>query len=431
MVRSFTACVLLGATALLSAQQPPIVRGGTSAVIVDVIVRDGKGNPVTGLTRNDFELFEEGVRQEIGEVTMVGGAPAQGQSNAAASTSAMVSPQRPTIPDPARFTALVFDRLSPEGRAAAYKGGLAAVDAMRDGDYVAVYLADLSLFALQSYTNDREKVRSAVQAAAARATSVFDRASIRAIGQSESIGDAHASTPTVASADSAGQPVDIRDAGGRIPTSIGTATDGLWERMARDQQGYATTNALLAVVAGLGTVAGRKTAVFFAEGLAIPDAVLPRFRTVVTAANRANVSIYTIDAAGLRVHSKDQETYREIHGMGDTGLRLNPDGSSQSSIGTLERNEDVLRKDPRTSLTLLAKETGGFLIENTNDLAKGFVRIDADRRFYYLLTYEPKNTTFDGAWRSIIVKVPKRKVTVRARTGYLAVRPAAAERQRP
>jgi hypothetical protein len=31
----------------------------------------------------------------------------------------------------------------------------------------------------------------------------------------------------------------------------------------------------------------------------------------------------------------------------------------------------VLRKDPRTSLTLLAEQTGGFLIENTNDLASG------------------------------------------------------------
>jgi VWFA-related protein len=204
-----------------------------------------------------------------------------------------------------------------------------------------------------------------------------------------------------------------------------------WERLARDEQGYATTNALLAVVGALGTVPGRKTVVFFAEGLAIPDAVLRHFRNVVATANRANVGVYTIDAAGLRVHSKDQETYREVHGMGNAGLALGPDGSNQSSLATLERNEDVLRKDPRTSLTLLAKQTGGFLIENTNDLAKGFVRIDEDRRFYYLLTYEPKNTSFDGAWRSIIVKVPKRKVTVRARAGYLAVRPAAASKQRP
>ena len=86
----------------------------------------------------------------------------------------------------------------------------------------------------------------------------------------------------------------------------------------------------------------------------------------------------------------------------------------------LERNEDVLRKDPRTSLTLLAEQTGGFLVENTNDLANAFRRVDADRRFYYLLTYAPTNPALDGAWRNVAVTVPNRKVTVRARTGYVA-----------
>lgn len=407
----------------LAAQKPPAVRAGTTAIVVDVIVRDGKGAPVTGLTKNDFELFENGVRQEIGDVTVVGSAKPN-QPSSQTSTSVAVAPVSTAAgtPQAPRFTALVFDRLSPEARAAAYKGALAAVDAMHDGDYVAVYVADLSLVTIQNYTNDREKVRSAVRDVAVRATSVFDRASIRDPGKSQSAGDAHPSTPWVASADSPGRPVDSRGAGGRIPTDIGTVTDGLWERMARDQQGYATTNALLAIVGALGNVPGRKTVVFFAEGLAIPDSVLPHFRNVVMTANRANVSVYTIDAAGLRVHSKDQETYREVQGIGNAGLTLNADGSSQSNLGTLERNEDVLRKDPRTSLTLLANQTGGFLIDNTNDLAKGFARIDADRRFYYLLAYEPKDTNFDGAWRSVIVKVPHRRVSVRARAGYLARR---------
>jgi len=414
--------LLAGATLFSPAQQPPVVRGGATAVVVDVIVRDGKGNPATGLTRDDFELYEDGVRQNIGDFTVAGAAQTQGPSNPAASTSGGERTRGATIADEPRFTALVFDRLSPEARAAAYQAALAAVDGMRDGDYMAVYVADVSLITVQNYTNDRESVRTAVRNVAVRATSVFDRASMRDIGKTESLGDDHASTPTVASAESVGRPVDTRGTSGPIPTEIGTATNSLWERMARDQQGYTTTTALLAIVSGLGTVPGRKTAVFFAEGLAIPEAALTRFRSVVTTANRSNVSIYTIDAAGLRVHSKDQETYREIHGMGNAGLRLNPDGSNASSTATLERNEDVLRKDPRTSLTLLAGQTGGFLIENTNDLAKGLARIDADRRFYYLLTYEPKNTSVDGAWRTITVKVPKRRVTVRARTGYPAIR---------
>ena len=56
---------------------------------------------------------------------------------------------------------------------------------------------------------------------------------------------------------------------------------------------------------------------------------------------------------------------------------------------------------------MLADRTGGFLINNTNNLAKGFQLIDADRRFHYLLTYAPKNSDFKGEWRRIAVKVSR------------------------
>lgn len=70
----------------------------------------------------------------------------------------------------------------------------------------------------------------------------------------------------------------------------------------------------------------------------------------------------------------------------------------------------------------LAKETGGFVIESTNDLAAGFRRIDADRRFHYLLTYTPRNTQFGGEYRKIEVKVNRKDAVVRARSGYRADR---------
>ena len=149
---------------------------------------------------------------------------------------------------------------------------------------------------------------------------------------------------------------------------------------------------------------------------------MPQFDSVVATANRANVSVYTIDAAGLRVHSKDAETGREVRAIGAQSMIVNPDGSTGGSLGAMERMDDVLRKDPRTSLTLLAERTGGFLIENTNDLARGFREIDTDRRFHYLLTYTPKKLDFSGEWRRVEVRVPSRKVEIRSRSGYPAVR---------
>jgi hypothetical protein len=83
---------------------------------------------------------------------------------------------------------------------------------------------------------------------------------------------------------------------------------------------------------------------------------------------------------------------------------------------------NAIRSSPRTSLTLLADRTGGFLIDSTNDLGAAFRAIDQDRRFHYLLSYSPKNAEFNGEWRSISVRVPSRDVQIRARSGYLAVR---------
>jgi hypothetical protein len=132
--------------------------------------------------------------------------------------------------------------------------------------------------------------------------------------------------------------------------------------------------------------------------------------------------VYSLDAAGLRVHSGQSETARRVNATGSTALHRDPERPEGKLLDELELNEDNLRRDPAVSLRLLADRTGGFLINNTNDLAAGFRQIDDDRRFHYLLTYSPSNDNFDGKWRAITVKVPKRNVVVRARSGYLAVR---------
>ena len=396
---------------------------GASAVVIDVVVRDERGRPVTGLHEEDFALFEDDVRQRIGAFVEVsqpdGNAVRRASGSVAAAEQLIAATQNPGVTGP-QFLAIVFDRLSNEARGIASKGALASLETLRDGDFVGVFLADSSLVTVQTYTNDRARIRAAIRDVATRATTRLNgpeaAENLRNRDQrgNRLPGDASPSVPVVAGAEFEGRPVDGRSIEAREIQAVIEATNNSWELIQRDQAGYATTNALLAVVNGLGVLPGRKSLVFFAEGLAIPDAVLPHFRNVVATANRANVSAYTIDSAGLRAHSSDAATGREVRAMGAAGL------AGAGSIAMLERNEDVLRKDPRTSLTLLAEGTGGFLVENSNDLANAFRRVEADRRFYYLLTYAPTNTALDTAWRNVTVTVPNRRVTVRARTGYVA-----------
>ncbi len=221
----------------------------------------------------------------------------------------------------------------------------------------------------------------------------------------------------------------LRD--GRVENQPGVVVDLLVERMTqrmdesykefqRDGYGQNATASLLAIVASLAPLPGRKTLVFFAEDFAVPDAAVSRLQAIIDTANRANVAIYTVDVAGLRVHSGRAETSREVAALARRGVGDDDRDASQPYTRDLERNEDVLRQDPSAGLGLLARQTGGLLIDGTNNLTDGFRRIDADRRFHYLLTYVPANTRFQGEFRRIEVRISRPRVEVRARPGYVA-----------
>jgi VWFA-related protein len=419
-----------------AAQQPgdvkPAFGAEATAIVVDVIVRDKQGKPVTDLTAKDFELYEDDVRQEIGTLTLVAPGEAQGgaqsASSAAAETAASAGSTGPT------FVALVFDRLSPEARTLAQKGATAYLETAQSADFAGVFVIDQALSTIQTYTNDREKLRAAIDTAASRASSPLQpgqgrpgsvaggdtnpRTPVTAGAESQGRGAAQAQAPTAGPEGTATASADAN----RLAAMLAERMERSYDSMMRDQQGFATTSGLLALVDSLGTLPGRKTVVFFAEGIAIPPAVQAQFNSVVATANRANVSVYTIDAAGLRVHSQAAQTATQVGALAKAGIGDVARDPNQAYMRDLEQNEEILRDDPAVGLTMLAERTGGFMINNTNDLERGFRQIDADRRFHYLLTYTPKNSDFRGEFRRINVKVPARGVSVRARNGYVAVR---------
>ena len=88
-------------------------------------------------------------------------------------------------------------------------------------------------------------------------------------------------------------------------------------------------NALTALCASLGVLPGRKTIVFFAESLAVPPAVEGRFHRLIDMANRENVAVYSVDAAGLRVHSEQAAVGRRTTAAGVASM----DASASSPFG--------------------------------------------------------------------------------------------------
>lgn len=134
-----------------------------------------------------------------------------------------------------------------------------------------------------------------------------------------------------------------------------------------------------------------------------------RLRDIIAKAQRANVSIYPITPSGLAV--SDSSISRPL-------VLANPNASRlQSDYERLRGRIETLQN--------LAENTDGIAVVNTNDLNAGLTRIVNDVSAYYLLGYYSTNSTMDGRYRRIEVKLRNRELEVRARRGYMA--PAAGE----
>jgi VWFA-related protein len=71
-------------------------------------------------------------------------------------------------------------------------------------------------------------------------------------------------------------------------------------------------------------------------------------------------------------------------------------------------------------LSQLAASTGGVFFHGSNDLLQQFENVLSDGRDYYLLAYTPANSTADGKFRHIRVKVRGKDRGVRSKLGYWA-----------
>jgi VWFA-related protein len=423
--------------------EPPVFGVQTSTVELDVVVRDKKGRPMRDLQAADFEVFEDGVRQTVDSFRVVDNpaardaAPEASEAPSAAPTDASMAPSG-SVRDAAgasnsgapAVVAFVFDRLSANARQTAHKAALAYTEGgYVSGDLVGVFAIDLALRTLQPFTSDVVSIQAGLRLAGAQANTVFASERDESRRRTDEVaradetlaslgGSASSSTPTIAGLVAAQQLSD------QMQANMLRSFDAL----ERDQQGFATTHGLLAVVNSLKALPGRKTVVFFSEGIAIPTGVEAQFRSVIASANRANVSIYAVDASGLRTESGAREAREEMLQGVSRRLRQEELGHFTGREGALnrqlERNEDILRLNPESGLGQLADETGGFLVHDTNDMRSGFGRIAEDMRFHYLLSYAPTNEKLDGQFRTISVKLRRPDVRVQTRKGYFAVRPA-------
>src|ERR1044072_8141658 len=156
-----------------------VIRVRSNEVRLDIVVKDKKGRAVKDLTASDFEVLEDGVAQKIASFRFVNREGPQDASEKAAADerNAGSQPTTSTVP-PNRTTpgviALVFDRLSPDARALAKKAGLAyAREGLAGGDFTGVFRIDLSLNTVQSFTDNSELIKAAIENATTSTGSTY------------------------------------------------------------------------------------------------------------------------------------------------------------------------------------------------------------------------------------------------------------------
>jgi VWFA-related protein len=425
-----------------TAPQSPSVKTTAVGVLIDVTVVDRNGNPVRDLTSDDFELKENGVRQQISSARLVETGVAPRLTTAAvgprsASAQEAPAPASGTPPPGARqastatgvdslsVTALLFDRLTAEARPMARRAALAYVATLAPAhDYLGVFMADKTLITFVPFTTDVTRLRDAIDRVAVTAPT-----NLRPEEPSQRIAGFIPDTPPTAGAESknagfAGiaeviQRTNNEDRVERLFREMEQRMDSGYRAMLDESNGQASIAALSATVQALGRAEGRKTIFYFSDALPVTARTKSLLEALIVAANRANVTIYTVDAAGLRVHSQEAAVGREVSVAGAQGIG-DLDRGKGPYTRDLERQEQVVSSPASAVLGRLATDTGGFLVANTNDLAAGVARMQTERTTYYLLAYQPTNPTLDNTFRRVSVKVKRSQVSVRARPGYVA-----------
>jgi hypothetical protein len=231
---------------------------GVTAVLVDVVVRDKRGQPVRDLRPSEFEVFEDGILQPITSVTGIfegtPTAPLPPDPEPAATPPGRNSgvegeggPEASPLGTP--VTALVFDRLTPEARRLALRAARSYLaDRPEAPHMIGVFGIDLAFTPYAPFTRDTRMLRQAFDTIERRASSGFgvDREQMK-------LTDAQAKAATSA-ADAA-----VAGAGGANPQNMGATADAQLAQMAqrmqnefealeRNEQGYTFVNSLSAII---------------------------------------------------------------------------------------------------------------------------------------------------------------------------------------
>ena len=424
-----------------------VVRVTTALVQVDVVVtKDGK--QVTDLKAEDFEILEDGRRQQITNFTYVSinsAASSASGSNSAASSASGSNPHSPTVlpvkppaPDSVRRTVgIVIDDLGLSFQSMAnlrhYLRKFVSEN-LGPNDLVALIRTGGEVGALQQFTTDPRLLASAIGDLKWNACSRVGASVL---------------TPERSLITMMPPETQLR---GRLPADRSPGSNQV-DRPTTGNESNACSvgssvnysiNAIRFILRGMRELPGRKSLMIISDNLPLErqENAPADFGFKRPVRENANIIDVWTQSTSYRdgLHGLAEQAIRSavvIYGVSaqqlqTTGAQATDEISfppPHMTRGARPEQQNPLQKLMTTRAAelrknvdgaeLLAKETGGFVIRNRNDF--GVDRVLEDQNGYYLIGYRPATETFNRRFHKIQARVKRGGLTVRTRAGFYGV----------
>ncbi len=399
-------------------QEPPapnsVIKSNVNEVLVPVVVRDGQGNPVGNLAKENFQILDNGKPQVIYGFTIIERATQPADAIASSSVPSSSSNGAPP-PSPAqRFVVFLFDdlNLSISDLSLAQKATSKLLEAALPASDTAAVLSTSGTNS--GFTRDRAKLQQAILGIKANNIYRYDPQGCPNINYytADLILDKRDATALQAAVEDTISCASLP----RDPVGIEAATrlvEQAAERaVAVGQQTYRTDLAFIRLVMSkMGALPGQRILILISPGFLTPsEEAMALASQVLEMAARDNIIINAIDSRGL--YTTNQES-SERGGGNPLASRV----QSQHRPVSMTADEGVMAD--------LADGSGGTYLHGRNDLEAGLTRLFSEPKYLYLLAFSVAKP--NGAYHELKVRVNHDGLTVQARRGYVALKSQSAK----
>lgn len=384
-------------------QQPQAIHVTSQLVEINVVALDRAGQPVVDLTKDDFEILDNGKSQEV-RVFALETKPEHEASPALLPANVFSNRVLGKVAVAPGVSVVLFDLLNTEfaDQANAKQQLLSLMHKMPSGERIGVYVLGREVSVLHDFTDDPRQLAAVLAHFEGRPSS------------------------------------GLADVGGTATRPVGDAANRFAEaeRLLKGAQNVQkdyfnvdratiTLNAIKAIARYLARQPGRKSLVWisgsfpFTLGVSQQDldemakdspnrergSFQKLFESAMLAVSDANMAIYPVDARGLIPSS-----------LYDAG---NGAGSSNAYSRNDERNRPLDGPANLDTMENLANKSGGRAFFNSNDLQQSVSAALADNRLTYTLAFAPASAP-DDKFHALKITVRRKDVSLRYRHGYLA-----------